>query len=240
MKNTKPLYKNDYLGRFKRAKEYNTLVNDAILGFLELTSKPVSYIYNKRKTDIELHMLENVYQISRYPSKQSKESICLLCKSNYKSIKLWIKNKRNSNNTNKDDDLMIKNTIISVYNHNAINNKQTTAYDLATHYYNNTLLHDFFLEHPEIYKNYYLENKESYADLPTLFNLDINHDDILNLFVIKGDQLFCKYQAEIYYSENLEKNKSCLITTDYLFSIVYENLIPEDKELFLKIRRFNL
>ena len=160
MKNTKPLYKNDYLGRFKRAKEYNTLVNDAILGFLELTSKPVSYIYNKRKTDIELHMLENVYQISRYPSKQSKESICLLCKSNYKSINLWFQNKRNSNNTNKDDDLMIKNTIISVYNHNAINNKQTTAYDLATHYYNNTLLHDFFLEHPEIYKNYYLENNQ--------------------------------------------------------------------------------
>ncbi|ORD94283.1 hypothetical protein ECANGB1_935 [Enterospora canceri] len=225
---------------------YNTLVNDALIGFVSLVNQNRPYIYNKRKSDFELNILESVYKISKYPSKEIKKYICLIGGLNYKAVNVWFQNRRNALTGGKVDPDEEEMECNFLGRSNSDWTRLNTI-NLADQYYTSHDLGEF------IKNNTFIKRKdarlfmkiakcsrviaEEFARLEHLEQFRTCESDMINMFMQKGIELKTKLRKFYFGSNTNEKLNNDFLDTDYLMSTFYSNLSKQNQKLFLKLRR---
>ncbi|OQS54153.1 hypothetical protein EHP00_1755 [Ecytonucleospora hepatopenaei] len=235
-------------------EQYNTLVNDAIEGFLTLMHTPVPYVYNKRKSDREVHLLENIFTISKYPSKTIKNQVCILANANYKTVNVWFQNKRNCPITNKDESIHDKKINFFVKKHSSEIKSSASAgkniqiakpIDLCNALYREEGASQFIKGFPFFSKSdkkqmlKMIQSKQkSLKEIISsqLEKNDATEEDVLMYQLQEGIILRTKLNKEKYGLID-DKKLNFSISTDYLLAVMFINMSIADKKLFLKLRR---
>lgn len=244
-------------------EEYNSLVNDALEGFLTLVQRPVQYVYNKRKSEQELNLLKSVFDITKYPTKFIKNQICILSHANYKTVNVWFQNKRNCSMLQNDEVEYDKKTnafIKKIMQNNKINQilLNISPIDLCILFYKEDGMVSFFSEFPylkkEEIKRIIRELHEDKTDLLSI-NTAAFKEKIKNIIekytrksgkILEEDILMYQLQEGMLLKTKIFKEKmntveykklNYLVSTDYMLGVMFMEMSKENKKMFLKIRR---
>ncbi|ORD93442.1 hypothetical protein ECANGB1_2237 [Enterospora canceri] len=226
--------------------EYNTLVNDAFIGFLKLVQQNKSETTSRlKKTKFEVHVLESIFRLIRYPSKSLRRYICLITPLRYASVTTWFQNRRNGVTCGQPDlEAKLKSSFIrrssiswSCYSNFSLADSFYANHDLGEFIKNDTFIKSkdaWFFKHATSCK---CVAAEEFASLENLDYFDTCASDMLNMFLQKGIEIKALINKFYFESKTCRYTNNLLFDTDYLMCSVYSGLSKKHKMLFLKLRR---